>query len=24
MQRCGMHCMTRNDGDDPVIVETWL
>ena len=24
MQRCGMHCMTRNEGDDPVVVETWL
>jgi hypothetical protein len=20
----GLHCLTRNDGDDPKIVETWL
>lgn len=20
----GLHCITRSEGDDPVIVETWL
>jgi hypothetical protein len=22
--RCGLVCLTRNDGDEPQIVETWL
>ena len=21
---CGLHCLTRNEEDDPKIVETWL
>lgn len=24
MLTCGLVCLTRNDGDDPVILETWL